>query len=246
VPLPESFHVAHARHRSRHLGLALLVFSFFVVVSAASQSAPLDVDDGGIDDAVGCTTPDCIASETFGLEAFAAVTGTVDIDSVGLTIDIDLDVAAVSLTETVIGTEDNGVAEVEFTTTNYFATGVAISEGVPNSYSIDFPSEALVEGDQTQWNDVNIAVNSTPALFTRTQASITGNCFVVDPSNATCSFSFGTTGFSLDVGDPTPAPRHFRHTMSLVLIPEPEGWTMLASGTVGLLFLARRRRSRRQ
>ena len=242
MPFYESSHAARRRRPSRQPGSALLVSLLLsLLLAQASHAAPLSVDAGGIDDAIGCTTADCIGTQTFGLAAPVPASGTVEIDPIGLTLDFDLDIAAVSLTETVGGTEDNGVAEVEFTTVNYFATGVPITEGVSNSFSIDFPSDALIEGDQTQWNDLDVSVNGTPAFFSRAQALVTGNCFVVGPGSATCSFSFGTMGFSLDVGDPTPAPRHFRHTMSLVLVPEPAGWTLLASGALALLVLGRGR-----
>jgi hypothetical protein len=233
------------RRPSTHFGAALLASLLLAFAAAPECRADLlSVDDGGIDDAVGCTTADCIGTQTFGLAAAAPVSGTVEIDPIGLTIDFDLDVIAVSLLETVAGTEDNGVAEVEFTDVNYFAAGLPITEGIPNSFSIDFDSKALIEGDQTQWNDADVAVNGTPALFTRTEVLVTGNCFLPDPSNATCSFSFGTPGFALDVGDPSPATRHFRHTMSLVLLPEPKGLTMLASGVLALLLLGRGRMAR--
>jgi hypothetical protein len=242
VSSTESRHAACRRHSSTQLSSTLFVSLLLALASApASHATLLLVDDGGIDDAVGCTTADCIGTQTFELGSPALVSGTVEIDPIGLTLDFDLDVTAVSLTESVVGTEDNGVAEVEFTEVNYFATGLPITEGIPNFFSIDFPSTAIVDGVQTQWNDVDVAVNSTPAFFTQNDALVTGNCFLVDPTNAACSFSFGTAGFALDVGDPTPAPRHFRHTMSLVLVPEPKGWTMLASGVLGLLALGRRR-----
>lgn len=238
VSFTESPPAARRRHSSTHLRAALFLSLLLVLASApASHAVLLVVDGGGIDGAVGCSTAGCIGTETFELGAPALVSGSIEIDPIGLTIGFDLHVTAVSLTESVAGTEDNGVAEVEFTEVDYSATGLPITEGIPNSFSIGFGSKALIEGAQTQWNDVHVAVNGTPAMFTQTEALITGNCLLVDPTNAVCSFSFGTAGFALDVGDPTPAPRHFRHTMSLVAL-DPPSTPVPAMGAGGIALLS--------
>jgi hypothetical protein len=202
------------------------------------------VQDGGVDAGVGCTSPGC-SSQTFDFDfpPFTLVFGTIDLDPIGLTMTLDLTLwnEPVPLVETVPGTEDNGVAEVEFTDVTYTAANLPISEGPPGSFSIDFGATSSLDGVQTQWNDQDVAVNGTPAFFAAGDVLVTGNCLVPAPGNATCSLSFGTTGFALDVGDPLPASRSFRHTMTLVLLPEPSGWLLLVSGVAGLLVLGRGR-----
>lgn len=226
--------------RGAVLGTAL---ALLLLAPAPAAADVLYVQDGGVDVGVGCQTESCIGSQTFdmGGQPFSPVFGTVDIDPVGLTMDFDLWMQALSLFETVSGSEDNGVAEVEFTDVTYEGTGILVSESPPGSFSIDFGEEAAVFGDQTQWNDADVAVNSTPAFFDADPVLVTGNCFFVDAANASCSLTFGTTGFSLLVGEPTPQLRYFRHSMSLVLLPEPGAPLLLASGIAGLLLIGRRR-----
>jgi hypothetical protein len=205
------------------------------------------VQQGGVEEAVGCTDPAC-TTQTFDLAGPAEVFGTLEIDTTvsppTLSFDLTLWNTPVSLIETVPGTEDDGVAEVEFDDAEYFAADLPATEMFPGSFSIDFGAVATVDGDQTQWNDAAGAVNGTPAFFSDADVQVTGSCLVVAPGDASCSLSFGTGGFQLDVGDPLPAPRSFRHTMNLVLLPEPSEWLLLGSGVLGLLALGRRRIAR--
>ena len=205
------------------------------------------VQEGGVEDAVGCTTPDC-ATETFDLAEPAEVFGTLEIDTAvappTLSFDLTLWNTPVSLLETVAGTEDNGVAELEMSDVAYFAVDLPATETFPDTFSIDFGATAEVDGDQTQWNDAAVPVNGTPAFFSASDAQVTGSCLILAPGDASCSLTFGTNGFLLDVGDPMPAARSLRHTMNLVLLPEPGEGLLLVSGVLGLLALGRRRIAR--
>lgn len=204
------------------------------------------VQEGGVEDAVGCTDPGC-AEETFALDAAAEVFGRIEIDSglPGPTLSFELDqwFDPASLVETVPGTEDNGVAAIDFTGVTYTGVDLPLTESPPGSgsFSVDFGATATLEGDQTQWDDLGFAVNGTPAFFGDADVLVTGSCSVVAPGSASCSLSFGTSGFALGVGEPVPAPRSLRHTLGLVLLPEPsEGW-LLAASLAALPLLGRSR-----
>ena len=230
----------HPTPRPRWRPVPALIVLLFATAVAVQRAEANPIESGGIDSAAGCTTEGCIGTQTFelGTLPFAPVFGTVEVDPIGLTLSLDLSVVGVSL-DTISGNEDNGVAEVEFTDVEYLATDLTVTEGTPGSFTIDFGQDASIDGDETQWNDVSVAVNGTPAPFSDSDVSVTGNCFFITPGNASCSFTFGTLGFEMMVGDPTPAPRHFEHTMSLVLVPEPSRWLLLASGVAGLLVIGR-------
>jgi hypothetical protein len=202
------------------------------------------VQEGGVDDAVGCPIPAC-ATATLELAEAAEVFGTLEIDTTvsppTLSFDLTLWNTPVKLVESVAGTEDNGVAELEMSDVAYFAAELPATESFPDTFSLDFGATASVDGDQTQWSDAAAPVNGTPAFFSASDAQVTGSCLVLAPGNASCSLSFGTNGFLLDVGDPVPAPRSLRHTLNLVLLPEPAEGPLLVSGVLGLLALGRRR-----
>jgi hypothetical protein len=201
------------------------------------------VTDGGVDAAVGCSSESCIGSQTFDIAGgpFAPVLGRLWLDPVGLTLSFDLWGESLLLAETVPGTEDNGVAEIEFADVVYAATDLPVSEGPAGSFSIDFDSVASLDGIQTEWDDAGVPVNTTPAEFVADPVLVTGNCFFVDPNNASCSLTFGTDGFALDVGDPLPQTRYFRHTMNLITVPEPGEIPLLVTAVAGLLLLGRKR-----
>jgi len=204
------------------------------------------VQAGGVDDAAACTAPDC-TTQTLDLDGPAEVFGTLELDTTTspptLGFDLTLWNTPVTLVETVAGTEDNGVATIDFSDVTYSAAALPVTEMTPGSgaFSIDFGATASVVGEQAQWNDADFAVNGTPASFSEAGAQVTGTCLVVAPGDASCSLTFGTDGFALSVGDPTPAPRSLRHTMNLVLLPEPGEGLLMASGVVGLLVLGHRR-----
>jgi hypothetical protein len=219
-----------------------------VVIGAQPCSADLFyVQQGGVNEAVGCTAPAC-TTQTFDLAGAAEVFGTLEIDTAvfppTLSFDLTLWHTPLQLLETVAGTEDNGVAEIEFSDVAYSAQDLPATEMFAGSFSIDFGATATVDGDQTQWNDADFSVNGTPAFFADPDVQVTGSCLVVAPGDASCSLSFGTGAFQLDVGDPVPAPRSFRHTLNLVLLPEPGEEILLVSGVLGLLALGRRRIAR--
>ena len=210
--------------------------------SSPARADVFYVQEGGVEDALVCTAPGC-AVPTFVLGAPAEVFGQVVIDpgappTLGLELELWFD--PVSLLEDVAGTEDNGVAAIDFENLTYAASGLPATEVLPGSYSIDFGAEATVEGDQTQWNDLGFPVNATPASFSDPDVLVTGSCLVVEEA-ASCSLSFGAADFELAVGDPTPAPRSIRHTLNLVLLPEPSEWILLAIGVTALPLLGRRR-----
>ena len=227
---------------------ALMILALLLATSRPAGAEILVVGDGGINDAAGCTTEDCIGTQTFALGAAAPVSGTIELDTSTPSMSFDLSVLSVRLLETVMGTEDNGVAEVEFSDTTYAASDLTVTEGPPGSFTISFPSTAMISGDQTQRNDVGGAVNGTPASFDEPTALVTGNCFFVAPDEASCSLTFGTTDFTLSVGDPTPEGRYFRHTMNLIarrqLVPALSP-LQLGSVVVVLLLTGRSRLRRR-
>jgi len=211
----------------------------------AAGSARADVfyvQQGGVDDAIGCTTPEC-SVETLSLADFSEVFGQLVIDtgSIPPTMSFALTLwnDPVSLLETVAGTEDNGVAELELADVTYEASALPLTEVAAGSFSIDFGASATLEGDQTQWSDASAAVNGTPAAFSDGDVLVTGGCLVVAPGSASCSLTFGTGGFELLVGDPSPAPRSLSQTMNLVLLPEPGEGILLCAGVAGLAILAR-------
>jgi len=216
------------------------------LVATPAQGDVFYVQDGGVDDAAACTAPDC-TTQTFDLDGPAEVFGTLELDTTTIppTLGFDLTLwnTPVTLVETVAGTEDNGVATIDFSDVAYSAAGLPVTEMIPGSgtFSIDFGATASVDGDQAQWDDEDLAVNGTPASFGEPSAQVTGSCLVVAPGDASCSLTFGTDGFALSVGDPTPEPRSLRHTMNLVLLPEPGEGLLLVSGVLGLLVLGRRR-----
>ena len=231
--------------RSRKTLTLLAAAVCALALSLGARADTFYVQEGGVDDAVGCTDPGC-GSQTFALDAFAEVFGRIDIDPGAvpptLSLDLELWFDPVSLIEVVPGTEDNGVAAIDFTGVTYTAVDLPVTESAPGSgsYSIDFGAAATVEGDQTQWNDLGLPVNATPAPFSDPDVLVTGNCLVVAPA-ASCSLSFGASGFELEVGDPAPEPRSIRHTLGLVLLPEPSEWILLAVGVTALPVLGRHR-----
>ena len=225
--------------RSRKSPTLLATAGCALALSFGARADTFYVQEGGVDDAVGCTDPGC-GSQTFALDAFAEVFGRIDIDPGAvpptLSLDLELWFDPVGLIEVVPGTEDNGVAAIDFTGVTYTAVDLPVTESMPGSgsFSIDFGATATLEGDQAQRDDAGFAVNGTPAFFSDSDVLVTGGCVIVAPGNASCSLSFGTPDFELAVGDPVPAPRSLRHTLGLVLLPEPsEGW-LLAAGLAAL------------
>jgi hypothetical protein len=217
------------------LGLALLGAS-----PAAGDT--FYVQEGGVDGALACLDPGCSAP-TFDLALPAEVFGRIEIDPgppASIDLDLELWFDPVSLVEQVAGSEDNGVAAIDFEGLTYTATGLPATEVVPGSFAIDFGAAAAIEGAQTQWNDLGFPVNSTPASFADADVLVTGNCLVLSPA-ASCSLSFGGTGFALAVGDPTPEPRFVRQTLGLVLLPEPDEGLLLAVAVAALPLLGRSR-----
>ena len=222
---------AHVAARS------LLAFALLCFVSSGAQA--LGISGGGFDQALGCSSVACGTTQTLELDPaadpVAPVSGSIDLDTTALTLSFSFSVAELGLTP-LGGGDDNGVSNVVFTNTVYQAAGLSLlSAG--GSYIVGPAQTAQVSGEQTQLAGMT-TVGGTPSAFL-VDARITGSC-TTSGAGLSCGLSFGQSGFSFDVGDPTPAARYFQHTANLVAVPEPSTALLLGLG-LGVALSATRR-----
>lgn len=155
--------------------VASILLLFALLVTTPALGDVFYVQGGGVDDAVVCTAPDC-ATQTFTLFAPAEAFGTLELDTATVPPTLSFDVTLWDQflgLETVSGMEDNGVAAIDLLTDLvYSAAGLPLTETSPGSFSVDPGASALVEGDQVQWDDADVAVNGTR----RSSASRTSRC----------------------------------------------------------------------
>jgi hypothetical protein len=217
-------------------GAACSVAVWVVAAAVPGAAATLfEITAGGVVDAAGCPAASC-ATQTFAdtLTGFAAVSGTVSIDTAAGTLDVSLSLDdPVSLAAA--GGSDNGVSSIGFADVVYSVSGLSLVAIVPGArYLIAAGQTAQVSGSFSQ--------DAIAQDFGNGAVRIIGTCDIAGTS-VTCGIGFGTAGFALGVGAP-PATRYFRHTMNVTgvaadVIPEPATGLLVAAGLIGLALRRR-------
>jgi hypothetical protein len=197
--------------------------------TASAAIISLAVASGGIDSERTCTSTSCstvvwtMPGGSYALGTVFPATGSVTLDTVGLTMGIALSVASASID----GAADNGVTALTLAGTTYTAT-VPITVSGPvgglTSYSIAAGQTAVVD----------------PALLTETGSGssdpifpavrVTGQCGLLAGNTGSCGFIFGRVGFQM----PAPLGRYLEQTFNLGVVPEPGTALLLAAGLLGL------------
>ena len=213
----------------RNLALAaLLALTALAARPAAALVLPLTVSGGGIDLSRTCTTASCGTAIWTDTNLWAA-SGTVSIDTVGLTLTLAISVP----TFTIGGAVDNGVTSLTLTNTTYNAT-VPISISGPigglTTYTIGAAQTAVV--DPASVSEVGGGV--TDPIFGTTR--VTGSCGLLADNTGQCGFTFGGTGLVM----PAPLSRALRQTMNLAVVPEPGTALLVVSGLLGIAWASRR------
>lgn len=214
----------------RNLALAaLLAAAAFAARPAAALVLPLTVSGGGIDLSRTCTSTSCGTAIWTDTSLWAA-SGTVHIDTVGLTLSLALSVP----TFTIGGAADNGVTSLTLTQTTYSAT-VPITVSGPigglTSYTIAAGQTAVV--DPASISETGGGVSDPVFGVVR----VTGQCGLLADGTGQCGFTFGGTGLVM----PAPLSRPLRQTMNLTMVPEPGPLLLVATGLLGLAATGRRR-----
>jgi hypothetical protein len=224
-------------------GIALLL-AVLLLAPGLGHSASFVVSGGGVDDAAACIDVGCgdpnDPTMTLTTLPEALVSGTISIDTGLLSLDLNLSAASLDLSTggVVGGATDNGVSDILFSSVVYAATGLTLSDLGSGVYGLVGGQTASVSGDQTQVDNATTVQSSS---FAAPSASISGQCFV-NALGGTCGLTFGSGGFSLDVGPSgSTDPRFIRHTMNVTLVPEPSSSLLLGAGLAALALLRRRR-----
>lgn len=202
-----------------------------LLCSASAQA--LTISSGSFGQALGCSSVSCGSTQTLELNPSAAVanaTGTLELDSVALTLSFQLNVASLSLTG-VDGVPDNGVFEVLFQNTIY--QGVALSLlDFGDTYVIGPGQTAAISGIQSQ--------DAAPSGFTALEARVNGSCLRAQ-AEVVCGISFGQANFNFDVGSSNPEARYFQQTASVIALIEPSTLAVMSLALLGSVVATRRR-----
>ena len=211
----------------RKFALGILA-SVALAQPASAAILNVAVSGGGIDLSRTCTTTSCGTAIWTDTNLWAA-SGTVSIDTVGLTLTLALSVP----TFTIGGAADNGVTSLTLTNTTYSATvPITISGPIAGltTYTIAAAQTAVV--DPASANEVGGGV--TDPIFNA--ARVTGSCGLLANDTGQCGFTFGGTG----LGMPAPLSRPLRQTMNLAVVPEPGTALLVVSGLLGIAWASRR------
>lgn len=196
---------------------------------AGATILPLAVSGGGIDLSRTCTSSSCAAAIWTDTSLWSA-SGSVTIDTVGLTLSLALSVPTFSIG----GAADNGVTALTLTHTTYTGTvPITISGPVGGITSYVIAAGQTAAVDPASVSETGGGV--TDPIFAA--ARITGQCGLLADGTGQCGFTFGGTGLVM----PDPLSRNLRQTMNLTVVPEPGALALLSFGLVGLAASGRRR-----
>ena len=203
-----------------------------LLLLAPSAVHAMSISGGGFDQALGCSSVACGSTQTLEIGTdVAPVTGSIDLDTSGLTLSFDLAVGSLPLVP--LGADDNGVSQVEFLSTVYHAVTLTVLD-FGDTFIIGPNQTASVSGIQSQTG----AGAPAPGGFAALAARVNGSCHV-SGGGLSCGLSFGQSSFSFEVGSPA-EPRFFQHTANVVAVPEPT--TLALMGAALLAFAAAGRR----
>jgi hypothetical protein len=218
-------------------------------LAASATTYTLGIQGSGIDGGNGCTgtTGACPngtnSNRRFDYAppggGFNAAGGDIEIDNVGLTLDLDIDVASFVFTD-YNNVPTNGVDEIVFTNVNYAGT---------LNYTISGTGAVIVSAAQTitvsGFYEEKFGGGSVggPTAFSVPATVASGTCGApaVNGSATQCGFIFGPGGgYILSIGTTTPQNLRFKNVLNVV-VPEPASIGLVVIGLGGLALAGRRR-----
>ncbi len=214
----------------RKFALGVLASTLFAGPASAALIT-VSVASGGIDVARTCSTVGCgTAIWSLAPSTVWATTGTITIDTTGLTMQIALSVPTFKIS----GAADNGVTELQLLNTTYTTVvGITVSGpiGGLTTYSINETGQTAAVDPASV---VEVGSGSSDPIFAA--ARITGSCSLFANDTGQCGFTFGAPGLLM----PAPLSRYLRQTMNLGVVPEPGTLVLLTAGLAGLAWASRR------
>ena len=212
------------------------VLGFIGLLALAGNAQALPVTGGGVASGSGCvqftSCPNLPAGSAGGLgavyvlESIAAASGTLTLNTGAGTLDFSIDVAS-SVWNAASGS-DNGTSSIEFVNTNYSGS-VAVTQTLPNNYSVDAGQFAAVAGDLTPTG------GASDPNFSAAQSLLSGEC-VLSGASVSCGLLFAEiVDFNFLVNG---QGRDWTHKLDVTAIPEPSTGLLVGGG----LFIAQRGR----
>ena len=191
----------------------------FVFALAAGSAQALPVSSASVGNARGCVNQACTNQTfTWGSNAGGG-TGTLDI--VGNNLSFSITLASTTLVS--IGASDNGVTQIDFTSTTY--TGGATLMPLGGGFYSILSGSASISGTQTPTGA------GAAGPFAAADALLSGSCQDTGAS-ISCGIVFGAANdFNFLVNGQT---RHFTHTMNVTAVPEPATAALVGAGLLGL------------
>jgi hypothetical protein len=197
-----------------------------------AQAVPLGVVSASLGGGQGCTTAACSTATLGWSSSSGSGTGTIDLDAGLLTVTFSITLPSSTFLP-IGGPSDNGVTQLDFTSTTYAGTGSLFSLG-GGAYLITGGS-ASVSGTQTPTG----AGSAGP--FSASDSLLSGSCTDIG-GTVFCGITFSTLNdFNFSLNGQT---RYFTHTLNGTAVPEPATALLFGAGIAGLGLVGSRRRTR--
>jgi hypothetical protein len=203
------------------VGLGLV----WVFLGSAAQA--LTISSASVGNGRGCVDQACTNQTLTWQSNAGGGSGTLDI--VGNTLSFSITLASTTLVA--ISGSDNGVTQLDFTSTTY--TGTAALQPLGGGFYGILSGSATISGTQTP------SGAGSAGGFAAADALLSGTCMDSGTSIG-CGIVFGPSNdFSFLVNGAT---RHFTHTLNVTAVPEPATGALVGAALAGLGLAGRRRR----